>query len=275
MCRTRTTFKLFRKCNSFCSLFFSLYFLFSSQVSESAAVSGAEEGGSCADCKLAPPDGEFGHCANCERAPPNGKSVQCAKCETAPSNGKSVQCAKCKTAPPHGKSVHCMKCDQRKRRQAVPDNKAPAVLYLPLGKNMKNKPVEERICKCRPCSIATFVQTSWNFIQGETRCMRPTPEVTITSPYVNSRVNSNTCTKDNPFVRVDNKPYARVDFIPQPGTKNLAVGTSITCPCISLLAVVVIVFSLRGTENQHMFLKYQEKTRFFLFTAKNSKINYR
>ncbi len=127
----RTTFKLFRKCNSFCPLFFSLYFLSSSQVSESADVSGAEEDGNCADCKLAPPYGEFVHCANCERA------------------------------PPYGKTVHCMKCDQRKRRQAVPDNKAPAVLYLPLGKiKVKKKPLEKRICKCCPCSIVTFVQTN-------------------------------------------------------------------------------------------------------------------
>ncbi len=124
-------------CNSFFPFSFSLYFLTCSKVSESAAASGAEEDGNCTDCKLAPPDGEFVHCANCERAPRNEKSVQCAKCQTAPPDGEFVHCAKCKTAPPNGKPGHCMKCDKRKRRQAVPDNKAPAVLYLPLGKMVK------------------------------------------------------------------------------------------------------------------------------------------
>ncbi len=152
-----------------------MYFLTYSKVSESAAGSGAEEDRNCTDCKLAPPDGEFVHCANCETAPSNGKSVQCTKCKTAPPNGKfvhcancerappygkSVKCAKCEAAPPNGKSVHCTKCDQRKRRQAVPDNKAPAVLYLPLGKKVKKNPLEERICECRPCSIVIFVQTN-------------------------------------------------------------------------------------------------------------------
>jgi hypothetical protein len=182
--------------NSLFPFSFSLYFLTFTHVSESADVSGAEEDGNCADCKLAPPDGEFVYCDNCETAPPNGKSVQCAKCETVPPNGKSVhcancdrappngnsvQCAKCETAPPYGKPVHCMKCDQRKRRQAVPDNKAPAVLYLPLGKmKVKKKPIEERKCKCRPCSMVIFVQTNLDCIQRETSCMGPMPELTIT-----------------------------------------------------------------------------------------------
>jgi hypothetical protein len=42
----------------------------------------------------------------------------------------------------------------------------------------------------------------------------PMPEMTITSPYVRSTVDSNTFTMDN--------PTPRVDFIPQSGTLDLA-----------------------------------------------------
>ncbi len=42
------------------------------------------------------------------------------------------------------------------------------------------------------------------------------PELTITSPYVHSKVESNTFTIG--------KPYARVDFIPKSGTLDLASG---------------------------------------------------
>ncbi len=41
----------------------------------------------------------------------------------------------------------------------------------------------------------------------------PLPELTVTSPYVHSRVDSNTFTMG--------QPYARVDFIPQSGTFDL------------------------------------------------------
>jgi len=47
----------------------------------------------------------------------------------------------------------------------------------------------------------------------------PMPELTITSP----NVDSNTCT-------MDGQPYARVDFIPQSGTKNLASAGTTTRP---------------------------------------------
>jgi hypothetical protein len=45
----------------------------------------------------------------------------------------------------------------------------------------------------------------------------PMPELTITSPYVHSIVDSNTFTMGNP----KSTPYARVDFIPQSGTLDL------------------------------------------------------
>jgi hypothetical protein len=43
----------------------------------------------------------------------------------------------------------------------------------------------------------------------------PIPGLTITSPYVHSRVDSNT------FTMGIRQPYARVDFIPQSGTLDL------------------------------------------------------
>jgi hypothetical protein len=45
------------------------------------------------------------------------------------------------------------------------------------------------------------------------------PELTITSPYVYS----NMCTMGNPLLE-STLTYARVDFIPQSGAKNLAYG---------------------------------------------------
>jgi hypothetical protein len=47
------------------------------------------------------------------------------------------------------------------------------------------------------------------------------PELTKTSPYVHSRVDSNTFTMGNPMPE-SNVPYGRVDFIPQSGTLELA-----------------------------------------------------
>jgi hypothetical protein len=50
------------------------------------------------------------------------------------------------------------------------------------------------------------------------------PELTVTSPYVHSRVVSNTCTMGNPLPESRPQPHARVDFIPQSGTLDLTSG---------------------------------------------------
>jgi hypothetical protein len=55
----------------------------------------------------------------------------------------------------------------------------------------------------------------------------PMPELTITSPYVDS---SNTCTIGNPIWQSRPQPYARVDFISQSETKNLASAGTTTRP---------------------------------------------
>jgi hypothetical protein len=48
----------------------------------------------------------------------------------------------------------------------------------------------------------------------------PMPELTITAPYVRSRVDSNTFTMGN--LMPDSTLNARVDFIPLSGTLNVA-----------------------------------------------------
>jgi hypothetical protein len=54
----------------------------------------------------------------------------------------------------------------------------------------------------------------------------PMPELTTTSPYVHSRVDSNTFTLDNPICQSRPLPCTIVDFIPQSGTLDFASGES-------------------------------------------------
>jgi hypothetical protein len=50
----------------------------------------------------------------------------------------------------------------------------------------------------------------------------PIPEMTITSPFVHSRVDSNTFFMGNPMPESTLTLYAKVDFIPQSGTLDMA-----------------------------------------------------
>jgi hypothetical protein len=52
----------------------------------------------------------------------------------------------------------------------------------------------------------------------------PMPELTITSPYVHSRVDSNTFTMGNPMPELT-LTLCRVDFIPRSGTLDLPLYT--------------------------------------------------
>ncbi len=56
------------------------------------------------------------------------------------------------------------------------------------------------------------------------------PELTVTSPYVDSRVDSNTCTMGNPMPDSTlTLQYARVDFIPRSRLKILPQKKSEAC----------------------------------------------
>jgi len=50
----------------------------------------------------------------------------------------------------------------------------------------------------------------------------PMPELTISSPYVHSRIDSNTFTMDNPMSESTVTQSLRVDFNPQSGILDLA-----------------------------------------------------
>jgi hypothetical protein len=62
----------------------------------------------------------------------------------------------------------------------------------------------------------------------------PLPKVTITSPYVHSRVDPNTFTMGTLY-QSRPEPYARVDFIPLSGTLYL---TSVHCTVYSAVYIV-------------------------------------
>jgi hypothetical protein len=68
----------------------------------------------------------------------------------------------------------------------------------------------------RDCTVVQRPETVFKEKHGVWDSM---PELTITSPYVNSNI----CTMGNPLPE-STFTYARVDFIPQSEAKNLASG---------------------------------------------------
>jgi hypothetical protein len=78
---------------------------------------------------------------------------------------------------------------------------------------------------CFPFLLVIYgIYMAWDCIQWESWCMGPTAGVdyNLTLCWLQSRLQSNTCTMGNPICHKRPSPYARVNFIPRSGTKNMA-----------------------------------------------------
>jgi hypothetical protein len=91
-------------------------------------------------------------------------------------------------------------------------------------------------------------------IQRKTWCMGPMPELTITSPYVHSRVGSNTFFMGNPMPESTSTVYAKVDFIPP--SQGLRIWPQIKIPLFySTFPASTISIKFPQNENRICYAK--------------------